>query len=77
MRKGKIKKEKCYDCTLDTLAVHSGSFKLRLGATGLTEIIKAGGASTNLQSRATGKRSRVCPSSKAEKIGGLIKGTNT
>lgn len=48
-----------------------------LGAIGLTEIIRAGGASSNLQSRAKGERSRVCPSSKAEKIGGLIKSTNT
>lgn len=48
-----------------------------LGATGLTEIIRAGGASSNLQSRAKAERSRVCPSSKAEKIGGLIKSTNT
>lgn len=48
-----------------------------LGAFGLTEIIRAGGASSNLQRRANGERSRVCPSSKAEKIGGLIKSTNT
>lgn len=75
--KDRGKKEKCYDCTLDTLALHSGGFKLNLGATGLTEIIRAGGASSNLQSRAKGERSRVCPSSKAEKIGGLIKSTNT
>lgn len=59
------------------MAVHSGGFKLGLGAIGLTEIIRAGGASSNLQSRAKGERSRVCPSSKAEKIGGLIKSTNT
>lgn len=48
-----------------------------LGAIGLTEIIRAGGAGSNLQSRANGERSRVCPSSKAEKTGGLIKSTNT
>lgn len=48
-----------------------------LGAIGLTEIIRAGGASSNLQSRAKAERSRVCPSSKAKKIGGLIKRTNT
>ena len=51
-RKDVGKKENCYDCTADTLAVHSDGFKLDLGATGLTEIIRAGGASSNLQSRA-------------------------
>lgn len=76
-KKDRGKKEKCYDCTPDTLAVHSGGFKLGLGAIGLTEIIRAGGVGSNLQSRAKGERSRVCPSSKAEKIGGLIKSTNT
>lgn len=72
-REDRGKKEKCYDCTPDTLAVHSGGFKLGLGAIGLTEIIRAGGASSNLQSRVKAERSRVCPSSKAKKIGGLIK----
>lgn len=34
----------------DTLAVHSGSIKLGYVAFGLTEIISAGGSSSNLQS---------------------------
>lgn len=62
---------------LNSSSVHGGSFKLDLGAIGLTEIIRAGGASNNLQSRAKEEMNRVCSSSKAEKIGGLIKSTNT
>ena len=50
------------------MAVHIGSFKLGMGAFHLTGIIRAGGASSNLQSRVKGERSRVCPSGKAEKI---------
>lgn len=71
------RKREMYDCAPDTLAVHSVAFKLGPGAIGLTEIIRAGGASSNLQSGAKAERSRVCPSSNAEKIGGLMKSTNT
>lgn len=55
--KDRGKKEECCDCSPDTLADYSGSFKLDLGATGLAEIIRAGGAGSNLQSRAREEQS--------------------
>ena len=39
-REREREKRACYDCTPDTQAVRCGSFKLGLGAIGLTEIIR-------------------------------------
>lgn len=51
--------ETCRDCTPDALIVHSGCFKSGQGAFGLTEIIRAGGLSSKMQSQAEGERSSL------------------